>query len=120
MVLFLNYLASKIRKTHSNFPLQVSDLVSGLYPDVLKMFEKTLNISVRQFKRIDGKWGGIDRKTGQWTGMVSNLITGDAELISTSLTLYGPRTEVIDFLSPISEAILAFAIKGLFNSTFPG
>ena len=78
------------------------------------MFEKTLNISVRQFNRLDGGWGSLNKKTGKWSGMVSNLINGEAELISTSLTLWGPRTNVIDFLSPISETTLAFVIKGLF------
>ena len=78
------------------------------------MFEKALNISVRQFKRIDGAWGLLDKTTGKWTGMVSSVINREAELISTSLTLYGPRTNVIDFLSPVSTKTLGFFIKGLF------
>ena len=103
---------------NKNLPLQVSDLVVGLYPDVLKMFAKALNVSFRQFKRIDGTWGLLNKKTGKWSGMVSNLINGEAELISTSLTLYGPRTNVINFLSPVREKTLAFFIKGLFLQQF--
>ena len=43
--------------------------------------------------------------------MVENILNGDADLIATSFTIIGERTKVVDFLYPLSEDSLAFAIK---------
>ena len=72
-----------------------------------------LNFKIRQFKRIGGGWGSIDKVTGQWNGMISNLVNGEADLITTSVTQCCGRWVVIDYLWPLSTNTAGLAIKGI-------
>ena len=54
--------------------IQVTDLITGEYQDILKTFSDNLNFGIKQFTRTDRGWGAIDKNTGQWSGMISNLI----------------------------------------------
>ena len=71
-----------------------------------------LNFQVRQFKRQDRGWGSLDSDTGQWNGMVSNLVNGEADLISVALSLApAGRTDAMDFIWTLSEGTSGFVIK---------
>ena len=74
-------------------------------------FSEMLNFKVRQFKRFDGGWGALDKETGQWSGMILNLINGEADFISASLNQCCMRTEPLDFLWALSQVRDGFAIK---------
>ena len=54
-------------------------------------------------------WGRI--VNGSWDGMISNLILGDADFVSTSLTMTPERYEVIDYLLPFGSETYAFFIS---------
>ena len=71
-----------------------------------------LNFRIQEFKRVDGGWGTLDADTGKWSGMISNLINGEADLGIAPLTACCRRTEVVDFLWTLTEPREAFAIKG--------
>ena len=71
-----------------------------------------LNFRIQEFKRVDGGWGIFDRESGQWNGLISNLIKGEADVGIAALTLCCRRTEVVDFLWTITKARESFAIKG--------
>ena len=86
-------------------------MINGEYQDILKAFSEILNFRVRQFKRFDSGWGALDQETGQWSGMISNLINGEADFISASLTQCCMRTEPLDFLWGLSQVRYGFAIK---------
>ena len=70
-----------------------------------------LNFQVRQFKRQDGGWGSLDSDTGQWNGMVSNLVNGEADLTSAALVICCGRTDAVDFIWTLSEGTSGFVIK---------
>ena len=77
------------------------------------LFSKMLNFRVRQFKRIDGIWGIFDKNIGQWNGMISNLIDGDADLIAASIDQCCMRTMAVDFLWAFTKDRKGFAIKSM-------
>ena len=85
--------------------------MEGQYQDVLKVFSEMLNFQVRQFKRQDRGWGSLDSDTGQWNGMVSNLVNGEADLISVAFVICCGRTDAVDFIWTLSEGTLGFVIK---------
>ena len=85
--------------------------MEGQYQDVLKVFSEMLNFQVRQFKRQDGGWGSVDSDTGQWNGMVSNLVNGEADLISAALVICCGRPDAVDFIWTLSEGTSGFVIK---------
>ena len=86
-------------------------MIVGGYQDVLKEFSSYLNFSIRQFKRFDGAWGSYDEKTGLWNGMISNLVNGEADMLTASLTSCCGRIEVIDHLWTLSDATSGSVIK---------
>ena len=50
-------------------------------------------------------------ETGQWNGMISNLVNGDADFITAPLTKCCKRTDAVDFLWSFSTQSLGFVIK---------
>ena len=79
--------------------------------DLMEILANDMNFNVRIFKRFDGKWASKDPNSGVWNGMASNIISGDADIILTSLGLTLGRYEVLDFMDPMGDIIYAFAIK---------
>ena len=86
-------------------------MIQGEYTDFLGAFSETLNFSARQFKRFDGAWGLLNSETGQWSGMISNLLSDEADFISVALTQCCGRPEVIDFIWSLSVGTAGFVIK---------
>ena len=103
----------KIANTSKIIPntYEVTNLADGKYIDILKQFSRMLNFKIRLFKRFDGKWGSID-ENGNWNGMISNLMSSEADIVVTGLTMCCRRTEVADFLWTINHAVEAFSIRG--------
>ena len=86
-------------------------MVHGEFQDILGIFSNHLNFKIRQFKRLDGAWGSLNKETGEWNGMVSNLINGEADIITGSLAICCKRTEVNDYLWTLATISLWFTIK---------
>ena len=95
---------------------QVTDMVQGKFQDILEIFSEILNFKIRQFKRLDGGWGTLDKETGQWNGMISNLVNSEADLITASLTACCNRNEVVDFLWVLGTQSLGLVIKRTYTS----
>ena len=86
-------------------------MVQGEFQDILGLFSAILNFNIRQFKRIDGEWGTLNKETGEWNGMISNLKNGEADMITATLSQCCKRTEAVDFLWPLASINYGFAIK---------
>ena len=56
-----------------------------------------MNITLKQYFPIDGKWGSYDTKTKESTGLIKYLITGEADLISALYGINIQRFNVIDY-----------------------
>ena len=70
-----------------------------------------LNFKTRLFQRIDRKWGIFNKESGKWEGMIENLQNGEADLIATSFTVTRSRVQAVDFILPLSENSMGFAVK---------
>ena len=90
---------------------ETTNVADGQYIDILKQLSKMLNFEFRLFKRFDENWGSID-ENGNWNGMISNLMSGEADIVGASLTMCCRRTEVIDYFWAINHPVEVFAIKG--------
>ena len=86
-------------------------MVHGEFQDILGIFSDHLNFKIQQFKRLDGAWGSLNKETGEWNGMISNLKNGEADMITATLTICCQRTQAVDFLWPMATQNLGFAIK---------
>ena len=86
-------------------------MVQAEFQDILGLFPGILNFNIRQFKRIDGEWGTLNKETGEWDGMISNLKNGEADIMTATLTICCKRPEAVDFLWPLASMSYGFAIK---------
>ena len=77
------------------------------------MFSEILNFKIRQFKRFDGGWGSLNKETGKWNGMFSNLINDEADLATVPFTICCYRSEAVDFIWTLSHDYLGFSIKSI-------
>ena len=50
-------------------------------------------------------------KTGQWNGMISNVVNGEADISTAGLTICCKRNKVLDFFGSFSKESLGFVIK---------
>ena len=73
-----------------------------------------LNFQIRLFKRFDGGYGVVD-ENGNWSGMVSNLHNGEADIGVAEFTYCCRRTEVVDYLWTIDHPTDVFAIKSKYS-----
>ena len=72
----------------------------GFLINVLHWLERDLNVRADVYLVKDGKFGAYDQQTGQWNGMVKDLIDGEADMALTSLTISESRAKVVDFSYP--------------------
>ena len=93
---------------------QVTNLIYGEYQEILVSFSEMLNFKVHQFRRFDNSWGSFDKDTGQWNGMISNLINGEADFLPASLAICCKRTEVVEYMWILSQVSRGFAIKSMY------
>ena len=91
-------------------------MVQGKFQDILGIFSEILNFKIRQFKRLDGGWGSLNKETGKWNGMISNLVNNEADLITASLTMCCKRTEIVDYLWVFETASLGLVVKRKYTS----
>ena len=89
----------------------MTDFIEGEYQDIITVFSEMMNFTLRQFKRFDGGWGSFDKQTGEWNGMISNLVSGEADIIITPFQICCGRSAVVDHLWTLSEESTGFGIK---------
>ena len=86
----------------------------GLFFDIILLLEKDLNFTCDFAMRADRIWGKrLDN--GSFTGLVSSIYKGEADLIGTSLTLQAVRSEAVKYLWPLGKSTPAIFIKGTFT-----
>jgi ABC-type amino acid transport substrate-binding protein len=79
--------------------------------DILGILEHQLNFTSNIYVRMDHEWGNIDKSTGKWDGMISNLLDGSADLIANPMSITVPRSKVINFLPSLTIEEDAIIIK---------
>ncbi len=78
-------------------------MLEGFYVDMLRHLEADLNFTARVLRRKDGKWGSVRNDSGgaeTFTGMLSSLLEGEADLIAAPFTNWPHRSGT----RPISPA----------------
>jgi len=77
----------------------------GFMPDILAHFQSTLNFSIFWLKPDDGKWGNVDDKSGEWTGIVRDLLDGRAQMGCSGMSMSYERASVIDFTMGVMDEV---------------
>ncbi len=122
----------------SNATYDVTKIVRGSFRQVLETMAARMNFTFSQYQRKDGYWASpvkLDNGmlayvvsfaigsvwflcfagTEIWTGMADNVLSGEADLISASLTLTPERASVLSFLPALGleKYMLIIVDKGI-------
>ena len=83
----------------------------GLVPDIFEHLAETYNFTYELFESRDGAWGYFDPETGQWAGIIRDLIDDVADIGPAPLLIKKERAKVVDYLMPFSTDGMTFTIK---------
>ena len=83
----------------------------GYCIDLLKKLSEKLRFDYKIYLVADDQFGAQNMLTGEWNGMVRELINGKADLAAASFTISSARQNVIDFTQPFIDLGLAILMK---------
>jgi len=90
--------------------------LQGFCIDVLKELSKKTGIDYKIHLVKDGKYGALNKTTGQWNGMIGEVHRGEADIAVGPITLTSQRAEAVDFLPPFQRLELKFIVKRTFKT----
>ncbi|GAA6217462.1 glutamate receptor ionotropic, kainate 2 isoform X2 [Lates japonicus] len=103
----------------SDKPLYGNDRFEGYCIDLLRELANILGFTYEVRLVEDGKYGAQDENTGQWNGMVKELMDHRADLAVAPLAITYVREKVIDFSKPFMTLGISILYRKP-NGTNPG
>ncbi len=82
---------------------------SGFYVDLIIKLSEKLRFTYEIYEVEDKAWGGMS-VSGEWNGLMKDLITSKADLAMTSLKITKERSEFIDFSIPFMETVKNYVL----------
>ena len=83
----------------------------GYCIDLLKMLISDLDLAVRLHVSQDGKYGSKNSTTGQWSGIIGELVRGDADIALADLSDTQERWKVVDFTESFMNTGIGVLVK---------
>ena len=80
--------------------------VYGAAVELLSLIEEKIGVRFKLYFVRDGKFGGYNRKTGQWNGMMRELVEGKADT-ALGLAMGEQRSRAVDFSEPCFRVSLS-------------
>ncbi|KAL1516627.1 hypothetical protein ABEB36_000512 [Hypothenemus hampei] len=90
---------------------QNHDRYEGFCIDLLRELASMVGFEYRIELVPDGKYGAIDLETGEWNGIVRQLMEKKADLAVGSMTINYARESVIDFTKPFMNLGISILFK---------
>ena len=84
---------------------------TGLVPQVFESLADKLNFTFDLYLSRDGNWGSRNSKTGQWNGLIKDLIDDVADIAAAPLTVMKSRSYFVDFLLPVQSDSNTFIMR---------
>ncbi|KAG8226049.1 hypothetical protein J437_LFUL005410 [Ladona fulva] len=90
-----------------------SDRYEGFCIDLLREIASMVGFEYRIKLVPDGKYGVYDLETGEWNGIVRQLMDKKADLAVGSMTINYARESVIDFTKPFMNLGISILFKNI-------
>lgn len=88
-----------------------NDRYEGYAVDLIAELAQLVNFDY-EFKEVDdGKHGVFNNKTGQWNGIIGELIKGKADLAIADLSITSAREDAVDFTLPFMNTGISILLK---------
>ena len=88
---------------------------AGLVPQIFETLAETLNFTFNLELARDGNWGSQDMETGEWNGLIKDLIDDAADIAAAPLTVLKSRSLVVEFLLPVETDSNTFIVQKHFS-----
>nr|AHA51452.1 ANF_receptor domain-containing protein [Thalassocalyce inconstans] len=85
---------------------------SGVINDMIVRLSEELGFTYEYLTPLDGKGGARIKETGDWNGMVGELIHGRIDVIAFHFSTNSARKAAIDFSFPFMDAAITAVVKG--------
>ncbi|KAJ8317860.1 hypothetical protein KUTeg_002951 [Tegillarca granosa] len=98
----------------------VARCCAGLCIDLLRILSERMRFDYTLYEVPDQTWGLPDERTGEWNGLIRQIMDGQADMILTSLKITPKRNEHIAFSVPFLETGIAIVVsirKGAISPT---
>ena len=113
-IYFSDDFVSKVDYFSNNQTYDMTNIVSGVYIEVLHSLEKVLNFSTKLYMRKDRKWGMPQKLLNGTTildGMLKSVVEDDSiDFIWSSFSMLPSRFPFVDFLPPLSKEYVGIFI----------
>ena len=83
----------------------------GYCIDLLKLLVSDLGFQVRLHVVKDAQYGSKNSTTGQWSGLIGELIRGEADMALADITVNQERSKVVDFTESFLETGMGVLVK---------
>ncbi|XP_032596032.1 glutamate receptor ionotropic, kainate 2 isoform X1 [Drosophila grimshawi] len=83
----------------------------GFGIELIDELAKKLGFSYTFYLQPDNKYGGLDPKTGEWNGMLREIIDNRADMGITDLTMTSERESGVDFTIPFMNLGIAILFR---------
>lgn len=70
---------------------------------MIAMLSQKMNFEYELISPTKGRFGERNPETGEWDGIVGDLVSGETDFAVSALKMYSEREEVIDFVAPYFE-----------------
>ncbi|XP_077988487.1 glutamate receptor 4-like [Glandiceps talaboti] len=91
--------------------LNGNDRFTGYIPDMVEMLSERMHLKYELRLVADDKYGTQDPVTGEWTGMIGELINQKADLAAAPLSVTAKRETVVDFTKPYWDGNINILVK---------
>nr|CAG4645346.1 EOG090X00ST [Lynceus sp. MCZ IZ 141354] len=88
-----------------------NDRFEGFGMDIVDEISKLLGFNYTVRLVADGKWGNIDQHTGEWNGMIRELLDKKADMAIADLSINYERQTAVDFTMPFMNTGISLLYK---------
>ena len=82
----------------------------GVVPDIYQSLADTFNFTYILAQSTDRKWGAVEA-SGDWNGLIGDLLDGVGDLTVCSLSITKARSIVVDFALPFTTEFTQFFVS---------
>ena len=84
---------------------------TGYCIDLLKLLMREVGFSATIQVVKDGKYGALNHTTGKWSGLIGEVVRGEADIALSDLIINEQRSNAVDFTHPYMDTGMGVLVK---------
>jgi len=96
-----------------------NDRYEGFVIDLLAQLANKTGASFQVELQSDGRYGGLDANTGEWSGMIGSVMSGEVDIAVADITQTAIRETAVDFTVPFDQVGITILYPVSFGYIYP-